>query len=413
VSDNNTKIRISCLHAFNFDKKRYADQDAISNAKNLASLFAVACKNRADRDGNNVISLSGGFDSRTVAACLYKNKIPFSSATYVQPGWRPSVGTLTEVEIARQVANLFGCELKNYGVIEAEPRDYYTLLRIKFGLNYLEFSYLIPIMEQLKLQYRGSEVVFFTGDGGDRLLPRLIPSRKLKNIEDLVSDIIDRFGGIFFPIEDVAAMTQIREDRIAEELRNVISSYPEENLYQKFVHFMLYEAAFNDLFESEDRNRAYFWSVSPYYSVPFFDYAMNCSDDVKSYSRLQKQFLLEISSSSAAIDKAEYGCSILSKRYRLIEFVVSLQQRYPKLARIIGKIRRNKGRKENPKMIKCLRDQLSSCESIWSYFVRDNLEHILNNSEKYNPSGISVLFTITSLVETLFCSERSIKKNFI
>ena len=414
IYSQNTKLTISCLYTFNFDNKRYASDDIKSNVDKLVLLFTEACKNRAASKGkNNIVSLSGGFDSRCVAACLFENKVPFSAVTYVQPGWAPAVGSSSEVEVAKQLANNFECELENYGLIEPEARDFVMLLRIKFGLNYLEFGYILPLLEKLKQQYHGSEIVFFTGDGGDRLLPGLKPSKKLKSLEDLVDDILDRFGSIFFSKNDVAAITQIKEGQIVEELRKILSSYPEKKLDQKFVHFMMYEAVFNDLFESEDRNRAYFWSVSPYYSVPFFDYAMSCSDGIKSHSRLQKKFLVTLSPSAAAIDKAEYDCSILSKRYKLIEFIISMEQRYPTLRKVIGKIRRNKDHKDNSKTIKCLKDQLFSCESIGSYFVRDRLDYILNNPKKFNPSGISVLFTIISLVETVFCNQSSIKKYFV
>jgi hypothetical protein len=159
---------------------------------------------------------------------------------------------------------------------------------------------------------------------------------------------------------------------------------------------MLSEAVFNDLFESEDRNRAYLWSVSPFYSVPFFDHAMGCSNRVKSYARLQKKFLLTISPSAATINKAEFGCSILSNRFRLIEFIVSLKQRYPILKKVMDKIRRQRVGKDNSTEIKCLRDQMSNCESICSYLNRYKLNDILDNPGKFSPSGISVLFTIVS-----------------
>jgi asparagine synthase (glutamine-hydrolysing) len=412
IYSNNAKIRISNLYSFNFDNKRLANEDLESNVGRLVSLFSEACKNRADPNGNNIISLSGGFDSRCVAACLRENKVPFSAITYIQPGWTPTMGTSSEVEVAEHLANKFGCGIKNYGLVEPKARDLIMLIKMKFGANYLEFGYMMPILENLKNLFHGSGVVFFTGDGGDRLLPALKPYKNFENLSDLAESIMDRFGSIFFSKNEVAAMTQITERQIVEELKRILTSYPENSLDQKFVHFFLYEAIFNDLFESEDRNRAYFWSVSPYYSIPFFDCAMSCSDNSKSYARLQKRFILKISPLAAAIEKAEYDCSILSKRFKLIEFIISLEQRYPRLRYIIEKIRPNKGHRDNSRTIECLKDQILSCKSIGCYFVLDILDHILNNPEKYTPSGISVLFTITSLVETLFCSERSIRKNF-
>jgi asparagine synthase (glutamine-hydrolysing) len=146
------------------------------------------------------------------------------------------LGKSSEVEIAEQLARLFGSELKNYGLIEPRAIDFSTLLKIKFGLNYLQFSYLLPILEELKRQSPGL-IIFFTGDGGDRLLPPLRPSRKLKDVDDLVEDILDRFGRIFFSINDVVALTQISEGQMANELRNILSSYPEKKPLSKIRPF--------------------------------------------------------------------------------------------------------------------------------------------------------------------------------
>ena len=221
------------------------------NANDLVSLFSDACKNRADSGNKNIISLSGGFDSRSVAACFHINKIPFSAVTFVEPNKNHS----SDAEIAKQLAYVFDFDLKTYHLTPPQGKDLLTLIRIKNGLNFLRMSFILSFFDKIK-EIHGSTINYFTGDGGDKLLPDIRPPKKLKDLEDLVSYIISRNS--IFSIRDVAAVTKIPETEIIDELRHHVSSYPENEVNQKYVHFLIYERAFKWLFEGEDRNRFYF-----------------------------------------------------------------------------------------------------------------------------------------------------------
>jgi asparagine synthase (glutamine-hydrolysing) len=413
LHNDSMKIDIQKVYTFNFEQKEYGNRTVKENSSKLVSLFSDACKNRADPNGNNVISISGGFDSRAVAACLYKNKIPFSTVTYVQPGWKPSVGKLTEVEIAQQVAKEFQSDCQVFGLAQPRAEDFLTLLKLKCGLNYLGYSYMIPILERLK-QKNDSSITFFTGYGGDRLLRKLRFKRKLSSMDELINYMIrDIYGAsVLFSIQDVAALTNMKEDDIIGRLRRNLASYPERSLDQKLVHFIFYEGVFSDEVESEDRNRAYMWSVSPYYSIPFFKYAMNCSDSIKIHMRLQSDFLLTLSPAAAAIKNAVLDCSITSKKYKLIQFLITLRRHYPYLKRVIDRIRQHKDYEHNSKELECLKDEVSKSELIRNYFGQEKLNDVMNNPEKYNATGIVVLFTIVSLMETLSDSQNTLTNHY-
>lgn len=413
--NNNTKIEVQNIYTFNFEQKKYVNRTVSNNTDKLVSLFSDACKNRADPNGNNVISTSGGFDSRAVVACFYNNNIPFSVATYVHPGWKASVGTLSDVEIAKQVANEFRSGYEDFGLVEPSAEDFLMLLKIKCGLNYLGYGYMIPILERLKRKY-DSAITFFTGDGGDKILrplvfPKIFP-RTLRSMDELINCIRDFAASRLFSVRDVAAITHVSEDQIIDRLRRILGSYPEKRLDQKLVHFILYDFTFSDLIESEDRNRAYVWSVSPYYSIPFFNYAMNCSDDNKAHMRLQREFLLTLSPTAAAIRNSDLDCSITSKKYKILQFVISLRRRYSFLKKMMDRIRWQKDYEDNSKEIHCLRDQISKSELIRNYFNEDKLKDILDKPNKYSPTGITALFTITSLMESLSCPQSTLTKYY-
>jgi asparagine synthase (glutamine-hydrolysing) len=408
------QYKIDILYCFNFDDKKYRNKDIKKNAAELISLFSEACKNRAylnikDKK-KNIISLSGGLDSRCVTAAFNNNKIPCSAVTYTAPGWTPVLGNDSEGEIAKQLANMFGIEWEKYGLIEPKSKDLLNLLTIKQGATYLGYSFILPFLEELKERHDGLDVTFFTGEGRETVLPNYVnkKTRRFRDSNDLISHIINRRGS--FSIGDIADITQIKESEIIGELKDIVSSYPEKDLNRKYVHFVIYENAFKGIFEVEDKDRYYFWSVSPFYSVPFFDYVMKCER-----TALYREFFLLLSPSAAAVDKADYGAPVTSYKYRIILFILTLTYRYPLIKKIIRRItnkRKNNYYDSNSKVIKCLQDQIRNCKFVCGYLSCSKLQSVLDNSVNYNRRGIDLLFTITSLIEKTYCNKSALSKYY-
>jgi asparagine synthase (glutamine-hydrolysing) len=406
------KIILDKLYSFNFEKKKYADDDVNKTAKNLASLFCMACENRASSNNKNIVSLSGGFDSRSVVACLHKNKIPCLAVTYAVPGWNPITGNNSEENIAEQITRRLSVDWQNLGLSNPTTEDTSLLLRTKHGSSYLGYSFIIPFLKNLREKY-GSDVIFMTGDGGDVTLPCMLPSNKFHDTDGVVDYIINREGGMF-TLSEVSEIVKIAESEILCGIKDIISMYPEKNLAQKFVHFTIFEAGFKCVFEIEDMNRFFFWSVSPFYSPPFFHYAMNCNDGIKSHSALQRQFLLELYPAVAAIKNADINCSIISNKYKLHHFIMSLTYKYPIFKNILRSLR-NMARTNNNNgshldVTNRLREQLNSCESISDYLSSDKIEQILEKSDRYVGYSLEHLFTVTSLIEETYSKSKSTKK---
>ena len=412
VKINDGQIHIHKLYSFNFENKKYRDHDVNKTAKNLASLFCQACENRASSISNNVVSLSGGFDSRSIVACFHKNKIPCVAVTYAVPGWNSVMGNSSEQKIAQQITNQLNVKWQNYGLYTPTTEDTLLLLKTKHGSSYLGYSFMIPFLDNLRKKH-GSEATFFTGDGGDMTLPYLLPSNKFHKTDDLVEHIIDRAGGMF-TLSEVSEIVKIPKNDIFCEIKSIVSEYPERKLEQKFVHFIIYEDAFKCIFEIEDMNRFFFWSVSPFYSAPFFDYVMNCNDNIKSHAALHRQFLLELSPSVAAIKSADCNCAIISKKYKLYHFIISLTYKYPILKNILRSLRNilrtNSNSGSHLDVVNRLRAQLNSCKSISDYLSSDKIEQILEKSDRYLGYSLEHLFTVTSLIEETYSKSKSNNK---
>ena len=217
-----------------------------------------------------------------------------------------------------------------------------------------------------------------------------------------------------FTLSEVSEIVKIPKNDIFCEIKSIVSEYPERKLEQKFVHFIIYEDAFKCIFEIEDMNRFFFWSVSPFYSAPFFDYVMNCNDNIKSHAALHRQFLLELSPSVAAIKSADCNCAIISKKYKLYHFIISLTYKYPILKNILRSLRNilrtNSNRGSHLDVVNRLRVQLNSCKSISDYLSSDKIEQILEKSDRYLGYSLEHLFTVTSLIEETYSKSKSTKK---
>jgi asparagine synthase (glutamine-hydrolysing) len=410
IYNHNSEIKIDNLYQYNFENKKY-DNDSLKNcAQELVSLFSEACKNRVDSNAKNLITLSGGFDSRTIAAWFHKNKIPAYAVTTIDPSWKPFVGNLSDVEVAKQIAKLLNIQWEYYHFVEPRDKDLVMLIRIKRGLTYLAYGFLMQFIDKLKYKHGSSAMNVFVGYSGDRILADL--SMRYTTLDELTRSIMSI--RVFLPLEDVAALVQIKENEIVDEIRNTLSSYPEENLGQKLVHFIFYGRQFKFVFEAEDIHRLYFWIVNPFYSIPFFNYAMNCADEHKSQEALYREFLYQMSPLAAKIKSSNWGCSILSKKFKIVQYVLSLTWKYPMLKKFLKKFikgsRDMEGYKENARIIQCMRDQLKNCDSISNYLSRKEMEKIMNNSGNYRPTGIDNLFTIMSLMEGTLCGNCTIEK---
>ncbi|GBD98093.1 asparagine synthetase [glutamine-hydrolyzing] 1 [bacterium BMS3Abin07] len=404
-----SQIEINNIFQFNFDKKKYASRNIEDNANHLVDLFNEACKDRNDsfKDYNNILSLSGGLDSRSVGACLQKNDIPFCGATFLDFNKTSE----TDVKIAKQLADIFNIDLNVIVLSPPKGKDNFKLLRIKNGLNYLSMSFILPFFDKIKEIYR-SRIIYITGDGGDKFLHDIGPFKKLSNLDELINYII--LNNQIFSLDRISVLTGIQKNELIDNLKNHLISYPEKEYNQKYVHFIIYERGFKWLFEGEDRNRFYFLSITPFYSIQFVNYAMNCPDSQKSNYRLYRKFLNNMNPEASKIDYADYGMPITSKKFNFNLLMRSIFNKLPATIKTtIKKVAKKPiSYKYDSTIIKCLRDQLKNCNHIGEYLSQVEIENILNNPDIYRKQDIETLFTITSTIEDYHCNESTIEKYF-
>jgi asparagine synthase (glutamine-hydrolysing) len=372
---------------------------------NLAELLIEGTRSRIDSVDKNVIALSGGLDSRTVAACLNKLKAPFYGATFLDYFGivRP------DIQYAEIIAQNLDIVWKFFRAKRATGKEVLELLRVKDGLNFLGLSFSVPLIKSM-IDFYGSGITFFTGDGGDRVLRDIRPVGNIHNVEHLLSYIIT--NNRMIPIDIVSAITGMNKADFISRMKNYLMEYDEENMKMKYLQFIFSERCPSWYFQGEDRNRAYLHPVTPFYDIKFFKYSMNLPDSIKHNFKLYRKVMVKISPEVAAVNNAEWGFPITSRKLGLYCAARRIYFAMPTQIRNFVQLRHKFSRKISPyyegsTVMKCFRRQLETCSSISDYLCPGKIE---NNIGKIDKAGFEHLFTLTSLIEDIKGGKSSIEE---
>jgi hypothetical protein len=203
---------------------------------------------------------------------------------------------------------------------------------------------------------------------------------------------------------------------IIAEVKQRLLSYPEQDWNQKYVHFLIYERTCNLLFEAEDRDRCYFWEVSPFTNIHFFDYIMNCPDAQKARQKLNREFLLQLSPELAAIPYANWNTPITSLKFKTLMWLNVMTKRFPVLRSALRKISRATTHaasyRYRSNFLACLREQLESHDALYEYFSPPEMNKILDLAMNWPPGLIERLFTVVSCIEGFKDYENTIEKRY-
>jgi asparagine synthase (glutamine-hydrolysing) len=150
-------------------------------------------------------------------------------------------------------------------------------------------------------------------------------------------------------------------------------------------------------------------SVTPFYSIKFFEYAMNCPDEIKKNYGLYRGFLLLLSPQSSAIDNANWERPITSKKLGIIDYIHKYIRLLSKVKRIVKIMLKKNGNlfENNSNIMNCALEQIENCKSISKYLSSQDIKKVINNSNEINN-----IFTITSVIEEFECTKSTIEKYY-
>lgn len=397
--DRDGEVTARSHHVFDFGEKRHRNKSPERNARTLVSLFRDACRRRTEVWDRTVLSLSGGLDSRAVLAGLRSDDVPFSAATFA----RADGSTDAELRIAEQIAETTGIDWEPYRLDSDRTSDMAKLLELKEGLNPVTMGFILEFFDRLREAY-GHRMTYLTGDGGDKTLPDIAPAVDVRSEEELVSYILS--ADSVFSLSEVSDLTGLDPDAITDELVRVVSGYPESDWRDKYVHFQVAERGRNWLFEGEDRNRCVFWSTSPFYSVEFFRYAMNVPHEQKSRYRLYRQFFETIWPSGAAFDHADFGASLDSPLYAVMQYGLELLDGYPRIKTLVRDLHRSTGGAQSDETHRAvLERQLATCEPVRDLLSAEMLDRIATDRRSCSTKQLNNLLTLTAAIDRQRCNE--------
>jgi len=381
-------VELTRIHRFDFATDRHADKSVEENARNLADRFRTACEDRNHPRKKSILSLSGGLDSRVVAAGYHDAGVPFSAVTFDNTNGLYE----SEVAIAESIADRLGVEWTQYRA-ETTANHRSELLDIKQGMNNVGMTFILDFFEQLHNDI--NDITYVTGDGGDKLLADLTPPRQPKSISNLVDLLLETNGRI--PLTEAAEIASVTPYRLRESIRDRLRSYPESELSEKYVHFLYRERGFNLLHHGEDRNRYYFWSTSPFYSLPVFRYAINCPETQKSRRALYRRHLHELAPELLEFDYADFDASLTSLEYRIKQELLEFLTRHRTLRDFVARIIKDESgvTEEIAAQIAAVLRDSSDLEPLSERKVRS----IVRNHDSYRPYGLNTLYTTVLLAE--------------
>jgi asparagine synthase (glutamine-hydrolysing) len=383
---------MATLVQHNLEDKHASPKSVSHNAGHLVDIFRVACAHRTGGAGSNVVSLSGGLDSRAVVACLQQESERVAAASFLDHRG----DNKGDFQVARQVASHLRLPWYSFQLSPPREQEVRTLLHLKQGANNLEMSFILVFLASL-LRTFGPDLTYFTGDGGGDTLGESRPYRKLGSPAELLDYLLERYQ--IFPPEAAASLTGVPVQALVTCLSDLVASYPEITPARKYQHFFCLEVAVKQYHEGEDRNRQYFWSVSPFYSPPFFTYALGCPDHQKLGLRLYQKFLGILSPGLDQIPYADWDAPLGSWKFYLLYAAKNLSRMRPEFTRRLKKVlwpQNHHVRQLFP--AQALKRQVLTSPALTASFSEVALKDLVQRIDTLSIRQKWTLFTLTSLI---------------
>lgn len=324
-------LEINRTYQFDFDALLDKPPRSVKeHAKSLADRFLHACENlkASFPEYAHVVSLSGGFDSRSVLAGMKRVDAPVTAFTFQDAG-TDSRGR--DARYAGQVAQVLDVDWQLVKRPVACTDDIEQLLWMKDGMNHAGMAFLLPLHRWLR-DRSGRRVLHLTGDNGDRSMDPQGPPLTLKTFDHFCRFVIERHTRI--EADDVATITGLSKQSFVDRVYQKLNRYPEKDMNNRYRHFILAERLLNWNFQAEERNRTYFWHATPFSSFPYFEYAMGVPDTAKRNWRLFEEFMRLVNPKCLDVHYANWEAPITSHLRYWNPFKQSIYERLPAWLRV-------------------------------------------------------------------------------
>lgn len=311
ISTGETNV-IKKKYTYDFSEKPIIELDKDTLEK-MVSTFLDSSKCRAST--KNILSLSGGMDSRSVAAGLDKVGKKVTGVTFEDE----EKSATNDVVIAQEIAESLDMEWKKIDLTtESFLKDVNETIRFKIGSQPARFYFLNQYCRKV-CDIFGDEITFFTGDGGDKVFPDLTNGIDYHDDQKLLELILKENHE--FSILEAAKLTGINHKKLASHIMETISNFPGKTSGEKHEYFLLTCRMKRYIFEGEDRNRRFFWSTTPFLSKPFFALMIKINYEIKKEDGFYLNFIYQLNEQVALIRDENYATGEISVSKGFYNFV--------------------------------------------------------------------------------------------
>jgi asparagine synthase (glutamine-hydrolysing) len=383
------RVDIRSLYELDLSPRQVGDRGPA--AERLVAHFVEGCReiSRHPRFAPGVLSLSGGQDSRAVAAGMARVEAPLVAVTQHEPR------AAADEAMALRVAEVLGISCDPIPVPTAGIDLRRRLARSGDGLNTVRAARLLPYVEEIKRRFGGT-ACYLTGEGGDKVLPDLARVGGGAGIEDLAA-AIERHNARL----DAAVVERwlgLESGRLRDSLRERVSAYPESDAGDRYAHFLVAERARRRLFEAEDRVRTSLWPATPFYHLPFFEEAIAIPRSVKRDYRLFARFQELLSPELSALPDASTPWPIGSRRFRWRRRLAgSLSLAPPALRRAVSRARGGSEARFDDAERAILRAISEGAGALSSALDPDAIERLL--AQGFDPETADTVWTVALWLE--------------
>jgi asparagine synthase (glutamine-hydrolysing) len=272
-----------------------------------------------------IVSLSGGLDSRKVAAALSATGAKYRAVTF--NGYANEMQR--DVLVAEKVARILAVPWEARQLTKPGWEDAQKLVRLRDGLNYIGVSFNLQYLEAIKSSF-GHTACLFTGDDGEFCFADLRTPSTIRTIDDYVSY---RLSNSIWPIDRVSRLLGISAEVILERLRESFLALPDPIRYWN-THFILLGRVGRYNLEGEERNRSILWSMTPFASQSFFRMLMSVASEKKGFQALRWEFMRTLNADVSRVPYSNWNMRIGSLQASLRARAEALFPSLPRSAKV-------------------------------------------------------------------------------
>lgn len=363
------------------------------HVRELCDVFISACRDRRIPGRHDVLSLSGGFDSRAAAGGMRAAGGSFSAVTFAAPGSPHG----DERETAAGVARAVGADWRGYQLDHTDPRWMWAIIRLQLGLSPIDVAFGLEYVDRVQRDFPGP-VSFWTGEGVDKVLCDHPAIPRYPDTEELVAFIIAK-SAVWEP-RDVETLIGVRQHDLESSIHSAVATCKDAE--DGYAHFLLSERVVRWYYEGEERHRNAVWPIAPFLAHEFVSLARAIPREHKMGRRLYRAFLRTLAPDLASLPLSGGSSAPGSVQYAVKHALRDRLRNNRQVFRAYRRLRRRRASRtlHGDLWLRHLRSYQQG-RPVPAPFDQQVVERIASGQPRHPSGALSVLLTAMAAAEAI------------